>query len=66
MNFETNLKCENCIAIVTPILDQLVGAGNWKVELNGTAPILRVAQVDVHPKAIERGLASIGYKAKEV
>lgn len=66
MNFETNLKCDDCITKVTPMLDQLVGAGNWKVELSDPRRILRVALVDVHPKEIERGLASLGYEVKEV
>jgi hypothetical protein len=28
MKFKTNIKCDGCIATVTPILDHAVGAGN--------------------------------------
>jgi copper chaperone len=63
MKFKTNIKCDGCIAKVTPILDQSVGKGNWSVDLNSPLRILSIAHLAVAPDAIQSGLATVGYQA---
>lgn len=66
MKFKTNIKCDGCIATVTPILDQAVGKGNWSVDLNSPLRILSIEQLEVAPDAIKAGLATVGYNAEEI
>ena len=66
MKFKTNIKCDGCIATVTPILDKTVGAGNWSVDLGCPLRILSLANVEVSPNEIKSGLATVGYQADEI
>ena len=66
MKFKTNIKCDACIATVTPILDQSVGKGNWSVDLKSPLRILNIAQLEVAPDAIKSSLATVGYQAEEI
>ncbi len=66
MKFKTNIKCDACIATVTPILDQSVGKGNWSVDLKSPLRILSIALEEVAPDAIQSGLATVGYQAEEI
>lgn len=45
MKFTTNIKCGGCIAKVGPALDQLLGKGNWSVDLSHPNKILVVKQL---------------------
>ena len=66
MKFKTNIKCDGCIATVTPILDDAVGAGNWNVDIGGPLRILTVENVEISPTEIKTGLATVGYQAEEI
>jgi copper chaperone CopZ len=64
MEFRTNIMCGSCIAKVTPVLNEVIGENNWKVDILSPKKILSVtnnnlAECDVI-KAIERA----GYKAE--
>ncbi len=66
MKFKTNIKCDGCIATVTPILDQAVGAGNWSVDLGSPLRTLALSNVAVSPNEIKARLATVGYQADEI
>lgn len=66
MKFKTNIKCDGCIAKVTPILDQAVGKGNWSVDLTSPLRILSIEHLAVAPDSIKAGLATVGYNAEEI
>ncbi|MFN8395005.1 MAG: heavy metal transport/detoxification protein [Bacteroidia bacterium] len=66
MKFKTNIKCDGCIATVTPILDQSVGKGNWSVDLANPLRILTISLDEVSGEAIKKGLATVGYQADEI
>ncbi|MBK9450796.1 MAG: heavy metal transport/detoxification protein [Bacteroidetes bacterium] len=66
MKFKTNIKCDGCIATVTPILDQAVGAGNWSVDLSSPWRLLTISQIEISPEVIKTGLATVGYQADEI
>ena len=66
MKFKTNIMCGSCIAKVTPVLNEMIGENNWKVDILSPKRILSVtnnnlAEGDII-KAVERG----GYKAERL
>jgi copper chaperone len=66
MKFKTNIKCDGCIATVTPALNQAVGADHWQVDLSDPR---RTLTIDVpHAKAsdIQAALAKVGYSAEPI
>jgi hypothetical protein len=40
--FKTNIKCDGCIAKVTPALNETVGQGNWNVDLQNPNKVLTI------------------------
>ncbi len=58
--FKTNIKCDGCIAKVTPYLDKVSGAGAWKVDLTDKDRILTVTRGGT--KDIEAAVQAAGYK----
>lgn len=65
MKFKTNIKCGGCIAAVTPVLDEAVGAGNWQVDLADPLRILTLPEGIDLPK-VQAGLKAVGYQAEPV
>ena len=65
MKFKTNIKCDGCIATVTPVLDQAVGAGNWQVDLNDPQRILTLPEGIDLPK-VQSDLKVVGYRMEPV
>jgi copper chaperone len=66
MKFKTNIKCDGCIAAVTPVLDQAVGKGKWQVDLINPERVLTVEQGAVSAHAIKTSLATVGFQAEEI
>jgi copper chaperone CopZ len=62
--FETNIKCDGCIAKVTPSLNEAVGENKWKVDLANPSKILTV-DVDDKNKII-KALEKVGYNAEPI
>lgn len=63
MKFKTNIKCDGCVATVTPVLDEQVGKGKWSVDLDNPLHILSISGEEVTEESIKSGLAKVGYKA---
>jgi copper chaperone CopZ len=63
LRFKTNLKCQGCIANVTPYLNAEVGPGQWKVDLSVPERLLTV-EAEILPEKISEALAKAGYKAE--
>jgi len=64
--FKTTLKCSGCVAKVAPFLDEVVGAGNWEVDLDKPVKILTVTADNVETSKVVKALEKGGYKAEEV
>ena len=62
--FKTNIKCDGCIAKVTPSLNEAVGQNNWKVDLANPSKILTVETDDKNK--IIKALEKVGYKAEPI
>lgn len=63
IQFKTNLKCDGCVAKVTPAMNEAVGADNWKVDLTNPDRILTVNGAEKDDKAVIAALEKNGYKA---
>jgi copper chaperone CopZ len=61
--FKTNIKCMGCVAKVTPHLDEAVGAGNWKVDIEDPAKIL---SVDGEEEKVKEALKKAGFVGERV
>lgn len=62
--FKTNIKCDACVAKVTPALNEAVGSGNWNVDLTNPARTLTVNE-ETSEEKINEALQKVGYKAQK-
>jgi copper chaperone CopZ len=63
--FKTNIKCDACIAKVTPLLNETVGEGKWKVDITVPSKTLTI-ESDESEEAVNTSLARKGYKAEQI
>lgn len=66
MQFKTNIKCDACVAKVTPHLNAVEGLENWKVDLKDPKRTLTVSTEEVESKKIEEALSKAGYQAEKL
>ena len=64
LKFKTNIKCDACVAKVTPGLNETVGEGNWEVDLQDPLRTLTV-KTGVGTDQIIGTLRSAGYTAEK-
>lgn len=62
--FKTNIKCDGCIAKVTPFLNKSVGEGAWDVDLSHPDKILTVN--DTEEKNVISAIKESGYQAQKI
>jgi copper chaperone CopZ len=63
--FKTNIKCDGCVAKVSPALNELLGEGKWKVDLHDPARIL-TTEKEMEENTINQALEKVGYKVEGV
>lgn len=63
--FKTNIKCDACVAKVTPYLNESAGNGNWRVNLADPQKTLTI-EGEVSSEKIQEALQQAGYKAEQV
>lgn len=63
MKFKTNIKCDGCIATVKPVLDEVAGPDNWRVDLGDPLRILVLDRLDIPVQELQARLATVGYQA---
>lgn len=67
LNFKTNIKCEGCIAKVTPVLNNKPAIEKWAVDLSVPERKLTVQVEDiVSGNDIIRMVEEAGYTAQEI
>ena len=64
--FKTNIKCEGCVAKVTPALNETVGENNWTVNLQSPEKVLTVSSDAVDAQKINQALEKTGYHAEQL
>lgn len=66
MQFKTNMKCDACVATVTPHLNELEGVEKWEVNLANPEKILTVSTDGTDSKKIEEAISKAGYTAEKI
>ena len=66
LQFKTNIKCEGCVATVTPGLNQTVGENNWQVDLQSPDRMLTVQGDTINAADIKQAVEKAGFKAEPV
>jgi copper chaperone len=66
IELKTNIMCGSCIAKVTPVLNEMVGENNWKVDTQNPKKILTLTNDDVDKNDVINALQKVGYKAEEL
>ena len=66
VQFKTNIKCSGCIAAVTPVLNELAGEDNWKVDLLSPDKVLTVSTDKANQQEIKKAIEEKGYKAENL
>ncbi len=60
----TNIMCGSCIAKVTPVLNEKIGEGKWKVDTQNPKKILTVTNEQLTEGEIIKAVEKAGYKAE--
>jgi copper chaperone len=63
--FKTNIKCSACVEKVTPSLDEVVGKGNWRVDLTDPQRTLTISATAESAK-LNEALNKVGYRAEKM
>lgn len=63
MKFKTNIKCEGCVAKVTPHLNEAVGENNWKVDITDPSKVLTIPE-SISEEKVKDALKKAGYSAE--
>ncbi len=62
--FKTTVNCGNCVAAVTPFLNELDEVESWQVDTANPDKILTVEGEDFTEKEIITALSKAGYQAE--
>jgi len=67
MQFKTNIKCDACVAKVTPFLDASAAKNAWKVDTTTPDKILTVSdEKGISAADVIKQIEAAGYKASEI
>lgn len=65
LKLKTNIKCDACVAKVTPYLNEVAGKENWQVDLKDPARVLTV-KTDAPAEEVVEALQKAGYRGEAV
>jgi copper chaperone len=65
IRLKTSVKCNGCIATVTPYLDKLGGLEKWSVDLNDPQRILTADISGICAEDVMAVLQKAGFKAEK-
>jgi len=63
LKFKTNVKCDGCIATVTPHLNKVKGIVSWNVDTTDPLKILTVEAEEISAETIVLVMKNAGYQA---
>lgn len=67
LKFKTNIKCDGCIATVSPVLNAMSDIDRWDVDISTAEKTLTVEGSDqVEPERIVEELKQVGYSAEKL
>lgn len=65
IQFNTTIKCSGCVANVKDALNEVVGEGNWEVDLQAPSRTLTVRTAK-DANEVEQAVKQAGFKAEKV
>jgi copper chaperone len=65
IKLKTSIKCNGCVATVTPFLDNLKGLEGWSVDLNDPQRILTADISGISAKDVMAVLHKAGFNAEK-
>ncbi len=63
LKFKTNINCGNCLAKVTPKLNEQAGIQSWSVDLEDPERTLTVETAELQPEDIKKAVLRAGFIA---
>ena len=66
ITIKTNINCGSCIANVTPVLNDTLGKGNWKVDTQNPNKILTVTAGNIDETEVIKAVEKAGYKGERI
>lgn len=66
LTYKTNIKCNGCIATVTPFLRKNKAIKEWFVDLESTDRILTIELEDGDVNEVESLIKEAGYEAESI
>jgi len=63
LQFQTNIMCNNCIATISPFLDDRPEIHQWSVDLKDPRRILTV-ETELPRQSVQELIEKAGYKAE--
>jgi copper chaperone len=63
---KTNIMCGSCIAKVTPVLNEVIGENNWKVDTTNPKRVLTVTSERLSETDVIEAVEKVGYKAEKL
>lgn len=64
LKFKTNIQCSNCLAKVTPKLNEQSDIESWNVDLQDPERTLTVNTENLEPEAIKKAVLKAGFIAE--
>jgi copper chaperone len=64
LKFKTNIQCSNCLAKVTPKLNEQIDIESWNVDLQDPERTLTVNTENLEPDAIKKAVLKAGFIAE--
>lgn len=64
LKFKTNIQCTNCLAKVTPKLNEQNDIESWNVDLQDPERTLTVNTENLEPDAIKKAVLKAGFLAE--
>lgn len=63
LKFKTNIKCDGCVAQVTPLLNGESTIGQWEVDTADADKVLTVSGHEVDPQRVQNLVNQAGFRA---
>jgi copper chaperone len=64
LKFKTNIQCTNCLAKVTPKLNEQNDIESWNVDLQDPERTLTVNTANLNPEDIKKAVLKVGFVAE--
>ena len=66
LKFKTNINCNNCIASVTPFLNQVDSIDEWKVDIDNFDKILEIESENGNAVEVKSAVTAAGFEIEQI